>query len=59
MMAEHRAGRVTGNRRSILTHMMDAQAAGEGWGEGWVGQPQRGKTVHAKPDRAPLVGLHA
>jgi hypothetical protein len=28
MMAEHRAGRVTGNRRSILTHMMEAQEAG-------------------------------
>ncbi|GBF94619.1 cytochrome P450 [Raphidocelis subcapitata] len=30
MMAEHRAGRVTGNRRSILTYMMEAQEAGNG-----------------------------
>ena len=28
MMAEHRAGRITGSRRSILSCMMEAQAAG-------------------------------
>jgi hypothetical protein len=28
MMAEHRAGRVTGARRSVLTAMIEAQAAG-------------------------------